>query len=56
MAKRQKIYLDTSVPNAYFDDKNPFRQEITREFRERLKEYEVFVSNYVIKGGRDALF
>jgi predicted nucleic acid-binding protein len=36
MPKRIKIYLDTSVPNAYFDDKNPFRKEITREFWKKL--------------------
>jgi predicted nucleic acid-binding protein len=49
MAKRLKIYLDTSVPNAYFDDKNPFRREMTREFWKKLKEYDVFVSDIVIK-------
>ena len=49
MTKRLKIYLDTSVPNAYFDDKNPFRKEITREFWNKLKDYEVFISDIVIK-------
>lgn len=49
MTKRLKIYLDTSVPNAYMDDKNPFRKEITREFWNKLKDYEVFVSDIVIK-------
>lgn len=49
MTKKLKIYLDTSVPNAYFDDKNPFRKEITREFWNKLKDYEVFVSDVVIK-------
>lgn len=49
MAKRLKIYLDTSVPNAYFDDRNLFRKEITRKFWKNLKDYEAFVSGVVIK-------
>lgn len=49
MAKKLKIYLDTSVPNAYFDEKNPFRREITREFWKKLRDYEVFISDVVIK-------
>ena len=49
MTKKLKIYLDTSVPNAYFDDKNPFRKEITREFWKKLKDYEVFISDIVIR-------
>lgn len=49
MTKKLKIYLDTSVPNAYFDDRNPFRREITREFWKKLKDYEVFISDIVIR-------
>lgn len=49
MTKKLKIYLDTSVPNAYFDDRNPFRKEITREFWKKLKDYEVFISDIVIR-------
>lgn len=49
MPKRLKIYLDTSVPNAYFDIKNPSRKDITREFWKKLKEYDVFISDVVIK-------
>ena len=45
MAKRLKIYLDTSVPNAYFDERNALRKEMTRSFWRRLDEYEVFISN-----------
>jgi len=41
--------LDTSVPNAYFDNRNPVRQEVTRRFWEKLEEYEVFVSDLVIE-------
>lgn len=48
MAKKLKIYLDTSVPNAYFDEKNLLRKEITRRFWKRLEEYEVFISDLVL--------
>jgi len=48
MPRRLKIYLDTSIPNAYFDDKNPFRKEITKEFWKKLDDYEIFVSDLVI--------
>ena len=36
MLKKLKLYLDTSVPNAYFDDKNPPRQITTKEFWQKL--------------------
>lgn len=49
MPKKLRVYLDTSIPNAYFDDKNPFRKEITREFWKKLDDYEIFVSDLVIK-------
>ena len=49
MRRKFKLYLDTSVPNAYFDEKNSHRQEITRQFWLRLKEYHVFISDLVIR-------
>lgn len=49
MPKKLKIYLDTSIPNAYFDDRNLLRKEITREFWKNLNDYEVFVSDLVVK-------
>jgi len=49
MPKRLKIYFDTSIPNAYFDDRNSFRKEITKEFWKKLNDYEIFVSDLVIK-------
>ena len=42
--KKKRIYLDTSVPSAYFDDRWPDRQDLTRKFWKRLNEYDVFVS------------
>lgn len=49
MPQRYRLYLDTSVPNAYFDDKNLYRQEITRQFWSRLKDYDVLISDLVIR-------
>ncbi|MFQ6091971.1 MAG: hypothetical protein ACE5OR_04710 [bacterium] len=44
-----KVYLDTSVPNAYFDDKNPARKETTIEFCTKLEQYQIFISDVVIE-------
>ena len=49
MPRKPELYLDTSVPNAYFDEKNPHRQEITRQFWLKLKVYQVFISDLVIR-------
>lgn len=49
MPRRYTLYLDTSVPNAYFDEKNLFRQEITRQFWLKLKECQIHISDLVIK-------
>lgn len=56
MPRRFKLYLDTSVPNAYLDKKNLYRQEITIKFWEKLKEHDVFISDLVkeeIEAARD---
>ena len=40
-----KIYLDTSIISAYFDNRAPERQESTKIFwKEILSQYEVFIS------------
>jgi len=55
--EKLKVYLDTSVPNAYFDSKNPVRQEITKQFWRKLKELttkseeiRVLAEEYVTRG------
>jgi len=46
---KAKLYLDTSVMSAYFDDRAPDRQRLTQQFWfERLPEFEVVVSPLVI--------
>lgn len=49
MAGKLKVYFDTSVPNAYLDDRNPVRQESTMDFWARIDQYKVFVSDIVIE-------
>jgi hypothetical protein len=49
VARKLKIYLDTSVPNAYFDERNQYRLDLTREFWSKLPQYQIFVSDLVLK-------
>ncbi len=44
-----KIYLDTSVPNAYLDSRDLYRQELTVKFWSKLKNYHISISDLVIK-------
>jgi len=48
MPKLLKLYLDTSIPIGYFDDKNLNRQRATREFWSKLSKCQVFISDVVI--------
>lgn len=44
----EKIYLDTSVLSAYFDDRDLARQKVTRDFWSKLNEYERYASELVL--------
>ena len=47
--KRESLYLDTSVPSAYYDERVMWRLEYTREWwRNELPKYDVFISEVVI--------
>lgn len=47
--KKESIYLDTSVPSAYYDDRVMWRLEYTRQWwKDELPKYDVFVSEVVI--------
>lgn len=49
MAK-QKVYLDTTVPNAYYDVRTPERQRETLKFwREALPKFDAFISGLVLR-------
>jgi predicted nucleic acid-binding protein len=45
--QKLRIYLDTSVPSAYYDLHYPYRAEATRVFWQTLHEYEVLISTVV---------
>lgn len=47
MVRKLKIYLDSSVPSAYFDETKPERQKETHEFWCKLNYYDVYVSDLV---------
>lgn len=46
---KQTIYLDTSVPSAYFDERNPERQELTKKFWKKLDRFDVLISTLVVR-------
>ncbi len=46
---KQRLYLETSTLNAYFDDRPPLRQRATQQFWTILHRYEVFVSDQVVQ-------
>lgn len=47
--RKLKLYLDTSIPNAYLDSGKPERQMETKEFWSRINQYEVYISDFVLK-------
>jgi hypothetical protein len=48
--EKEKIYLDTSVPSAYYDNREPFRMELTSAWwKEDLNKYKVFISALINK-------
>jgi predicted nucleic acid-binding protein len=48
--KKETLYLDTSVPSAYFDDRTKERQEATIKFwREVLPLYQVYISGITVE-------
>jgi len=42
-----KIYIDISVPSAYFDDEKPERAELTKEFWSKSENYKLYVPTLV---------
>ncbi|MBI4722930.1 MAG: PIN domain-containing protein [Candidatus Stahlbacteria bacterium] len=44
----RRLYLDTSVISAYYDDREPEKRAQTREFWKKLKDYEVYISEITI--------
>lgn len=51
---KAKVYLDTTVPSAYYDERAPDRQRLTRQFwTERLPDFEAIISTVVLLEIRD---
>ncbi|MBU1261573.1 type II toxin-antitoxin system VapC family toxin [bacterium] len=47
--KKESLYLDTSVPSAYYDERVKWRLEYTRQWwGDELHKYDVFISEVVI--------
>ncbi len=44
-----KIYLDTSVFSAYYDDRVMIRQEQTKQFWPKLNDYDKYISDIVFE-------
>ena len=44
-----KIYLETSVINFLFAEDAPKKMEITQEFFNLINEYDIFISDIVIR-------
>lgn len=48
MRRKPKIYLDTSVISALFDERNPERKTLTEEFFLKIEDYDVYISEITI--------
>jgi predicted nucleic acid-binding protein len=48
MKRKIKVYLDTSVISAYFDERNPGRQFLTELFFEKIEMFDAYVSEVVL--------
>lgn len=48
MKRKIKLYLDTSVISALFDERNPERKSLTESFFKETGDYAVFVSEITI--------
>ncbi|MFH1288600.1 MAG: type II toxin-antitoxin system VapC family toxin [bacterium] len=47
--KRETIYIDTSIPSAYFDLREPEKMAVTRQFwRDANDKYRLYLSNITI--------
>lgn len=44
MKKKVKVYLDTSVISALFDERNPERKSLTEDFFNQIADFEPYIS------------
>ena len=48
MKHKLKVYLDTSVISALFDERNPERKSLTESFFEEIENFETYISDITI--------
>lgn len=48
MKKKVKVYLDTSVISALFDERNPERKSLTQDFFNQVEDFEPYLSEITI--------
>ncbi len=53
--RKLRLYLDTSVFSACYDERTPERQRLTQEFWMKLGDYEVLCLAVAVLGGADIL-
>jgi len=54
MKAKPKIYLDSTVPSAYFDERAPDRLRLTQAFwKKRMRDFDPNISEIVIREIRD---
>ena len=52
--KKESIYLDTSVPSAFYDKRSRERQEVTIKFwNEKLPKYDIHISDLTIEESKN---
>jgi predicted nucleic acid-binding protein len=48
MKRKMRIYLDTSVISALFDERNPERKSLTKAFFKEIGNFETFISEITV--------
>jgi predicted nucleic acid-binding protein len=48
MRFKLKLYLDTSVLSALFDERNPERKSLTESFFSEVKDFEIYISDITL--------
>jgi len=48
MRRKIRIYLDTSVISALFDERNPERKSLTEAFFEEIEKFNTYISELTI--------
>ncbi len=52
---KPKVYLDTSIISAIFDDRNPVRKELSEDFFAQTENFELYISELTLIGTESIL-